>query len=103
MRVYALSLGIRHTNTLDRLRAIGERGILASTEVSELQAAYRLVARLRLTHQLACLDAGLPPDNFIRPRALGKADRLLLKEAFKTIAWLERGVEERFQAGLVGR
>lgn len=103
MRVYALSLGIRHTNTLDRLRAIGERGILASTEVSELQAAYRLVARLRLTHQLACLDAGLPPDNFIRPRTLGRADRLLLKEAFKTIAWLERGVEERFQTGLVGR
>lgn len=103
MRVYALSLGVRHTNTLDRLRAIGERRVLDSAEVSELRDAYQLVARLRLTHQLACLDAGLPPDNFIRPRALGKTDRLLLKEAFKTIASLARGVEERFQTGLVGR
>ena len=103
MRVYALSLGIRHTNTLDRLRAIEERSLLAADEVREVQDAYRLVARLRLRHQLACLDAGLPADNFIRPRALGKTDRLLLKEAFKTIAWLERGVEERFQTALVGR
>jgi CBS domain-containing protein len=101
MRVYALSLGVRDTNTLDRLRAAGEQGILAAAEVSELRDAYQLVARLRLRHQLACLDAGLPPDNFIRPRALGKADRLLLKEAFKTIAWLDRGVAERFQTGLV--
>jgi signal-transduction protein with cAMP-binding, CBS, and nucleotidyltransferase domain len=49
------------------------------------------------------MDAGQPPDNFIRPRALGRTDRLLLKEAFKTIAALERRVEERFQTGLVGR
>jgi CBS domain-containing protein len=103
MRVYALSLGVRDTNTLDRLRAAGERGIFTTGEVSELHDAYQLVARLRLKHQLACLDAGLPPDNFIRPRALGKTDGLLLKEAFKTIAWLERGVEDRFQTGLVGR
>lgn len=103
MRVYALSLGVRHTNTLDRLRAAGERGVLTAAEVSEMRDAYQLVARLRLRHQLACLDAGRPPDNFIRPRALGKTDRLLLKEAFKTIAQLERGIEDRFQTGLVGR
>jgi CBS domain-containing protein len=102
MRVYALSLGVRDTNTLDRLRAAGERGIFAATEVSELRAAYQFAARLRLRHQLACLDAGLPPDNFIRPRVLGKTDRLLLKEAFRTIAWLERRVADRFQTGLVG-
>lgn len=103
MRVYALSLGVRHTNTLDRLRAAGERDILTAAEVSETRDAYQLVARLRLRHQLACLDAGLPPDNFIRPRELGKMDRLLLKEAFKTIARLERGIEDRFETGLVGR
>jgi CBS domain-containing protein len=101
MRAYALSLGVRETNTLDRLRAAGERGILAPAEVSELRDAYQLVAGLRLRHQLACLDAGLPPDNFIRPRALGRTDRLLLKEAFRTIGSLERGIADRFQTGLV--
>jgi len=103
MRVHALSLGVQPTNTLDRLRAAGEQGIFTGTEVSEVGDAHRVVARLRLTHQLACLDAGLPPDNVIKPRALGKTDRLLLKEALKTIAWLERGLADRFQTGLVGR
>ena len=61
-----------------------------------------MIARLRLAHQLACLDAGVPSDNFIKPRTLGKTDRLLLKEAFKTVAWLQSGIEERFQTALVG-
>ena len=102
MRVYALSLGARETNTMDRLKAAGEQGIFTSAEGSELSDAYEVIARLRLAHQLARLDAGAPPDNFIDPRALGKTDRLLLKEAFKTIAWLQRGLEGRFQTGLVG-
>jgi CBS domain-containing protein len=101
MRVYALSLGIRPTNTIDRLRAAGEQGIFTEAEVAELSDAYQVIARLRLSHQLACLDAGATPDNFIRPRTLGKTDRLLLKEAFRSVAWLQRGIEERFQTALV--
>lgn len=102
MRVYALSLGARQTNTVDRLKAAGERGIFTAAEVGELSDAYQVIARLRLAQQLACLDAGAPPDNFIKPRTLGKTDRLLLKEAFKSVAWLQRGIEERFQTALVG-
>jgi CBS domain-containing protein len=102
MRVYALSLGARQTNTIDRLKAAGEQGIFTAAEVGELSDAYLVIARLRLAHQLACLDAGVPPDNFIKPRTLGKTDRLLLKEAFKSVAWLQRGIEERFQTALVG-
>jgi CBS domain-containing protein len=101
MRVYALSLGVQETNTLDRLKAAGERGTFTASEVGELGEAYELISRLRLTHQLACLDAGIAPDNFINPRTLGKADRLLLKEAFKSIAWLQRGLEDHFQTAQV--
>ena len=102
LRVYALSLGVRQTNTLDRLHAAGERGILDAGHVGELRDAYRVVARLRLAHQLACLDAGRPADNFITPRTLGRMDRLLLKEALRTVAGLVRGLAERFQTDLVG-
>jgi CBS domain-containing protein len=101
MRTYALSLGVRETNTLDRLSAAGARGVFTPREVAEVSDAYELVARLRLAHQLACLDGGLPPDNFIDPRTLGKADRLLLKEAFKTIAWVQRHLADRFQTSVV--
>jgi CBS domain-containing protein len=97
MRVHALSLGLRETNTADRLRQLGERGIFAANEVGELRDAYEVIFRVRLTHQLGCLDAGLPPDNLINPQSLGKSDRLLLKEAFKSLAWLQRELEDRFQ------
>jgi CBS domain-containing protein len=101
MRVYALSIGARETNTLDRLAAAGAREIFAPAEVAEVSDAYEVVARLRLAGHLACLDAGREPDNFIDPRLLGKTDRILLKEAFKTIAWVQRHLDDRFQASQV--
>jgi CBS domain-containing protein len=101
MRTYALSLGVRDTNTLDRLGTAGTRGLFTASEVAEVSDAYEVMARLRLRHQLDCLDAGVAPDNFIAPHTLGKAGRLLLKEAFKTIAWVQRHLEDRFQTSLV--
>jgi CBS domain-containing protein len=102
MRVCALSQGLRETNTLERLLVSGREGLFSSREVDDLRDAHEVIARLRLTHQLACLDEGAPPDNFINPETLGKADRLLLKEAFKTIGWLQRWIEDRFQTDLIG-
>ena len=102
VRACALSLGLRETNTLDRLLAAGREGLFSPREVDELRDAHEVIARLRLAHQLARLDAGAPPDNFVNPEALGKADRLLLKQAFKTVAWLQRWIEDRFQTDLIG-
>jgi CBS domain-containing protein len=101
MRVYALSLGVRETNTVDRLRAVEAREAMSAAEAGDLCEAYEAISRLRLHHQLARLDAGLPPDNHLDPEEIGKADRLLLKEAFKTVGWLQRMLEDRFQTHLV--
>ncbi|MCI0546343.1 MAG: DUF294 nucleotidyltransferase-like domain-containing protein [Candidatus Rokubacteria bacterium] len=102
MRAYALSLGARDTNTLDRLTAAGAHGALGATEVRDLRDAYEVIGRVRLGHQLALLDAGLPPDNFIDPAGLGRADRVLLAEAFRTLGSLQRRVEDRFQTSGIG-
>jgi CBS domain-containing protein len=99
--VLALSLGLRETNTLDRLEAVGTRGALAASEVSDLREAYAVLGRLRLRHQLDCVDRGTPPDNHLDPRALGRTDRLLLREAFRAVARLQTAVETRFQTAAV--
>jgi CBS domain-containing protein len=96
MRAYALSQGIRATNTVDRLAGLASQSIFAPAQAQELREAYGVISRLRLTHQLGRLESGQPPDNFVDPDTLGKADRLLLKEAFKTLGWLQRGLEDRF-------
>lgn len=101
LRVYALSLGVPETNTLDRLAAAEARGAIGVEEARDLRQAFEVVSRLRLGHQLEQLDAGLAPDNWIDPGRLGKSDRLLLREAFKTVGWLQRMLEDRFQTNLV--
>ena len=62
-----------------------------------MREAYDTVSRLRLAHQLRCLDEEGAPDNFVDPGRLGRGDRLLLKDALRTIAWLQRFLEDRFQ------
>ncbi|HWP35036.1 MAG TPA: DUF294 nucleotidyltransferase-like domain-containing protein, partial [Thermodesulfobacteriota bacterium] len=101
MRVYAVQLGVRETNTRLRLAACGARGIFTPAEVEELEAAYEAILRVQLVHQLACLEAGLPPDNLVDPRRLGRLDRLLLREALRTVRWMQRGLEERFMTALL--
>jgi CBS domain-containing protein len=101
MRVCALSLGLPETNTVDRLLAARERGLFTAEEARDVLEAWDVIARLRLARQLACVAAGRPPDNFVNPTALAKGERLLLKEAFKTLGRLQRHLEERFQTALV--
>jgi CBS domain-containing protein len=102
MRVCALSIGARETNTVDRLLVAAARGLFDPAETRELRDAYEVISRLRLHHQIACLDAGLPPDNFLDPKALGATDRILLKQAFKAVARLQRHIEDRFQPEALG-
>ena len=101
MRVCALSLGARETNTLDRLHVAGERGLFTAGQVGDLRDAWEVVSRLRLGRQLECLDAGQPPDNFIDPETLRKMDRTLLTESFKTLGWLQRTIADRFMTELI--
>ncbi len=100
-RVHALALGVPDTGTLDRLAGATAQGVFSEAEARDFADAWEILGRLRLRHQLACLDAGREPDNHVDPEALGKTDRLLLKEAFRAVEWLQRSVEDRFQTATV--
>jgi len=101
VRVCALSLGLADTHTLDRLRGAAAQGLLGTREAEDLRGAYEIVARLRIVHQIRCLDEGGQVDNFVDPRRLGRGDLLLLKDALGTVAWFTRFVEDRFQTDSV--
>ncbi len=100
-RVHALELGLPATNTVERVREVGARGVLGPERVAEVTQAYSFVLELRLHHQLQQLDEGRTPDNRIDPRQLSRTDRLLLKEAFRTVGWVEREVRDRYQADMI--
>jgi CBS domain-containing protein len=102
MRVYALALGLGETNTLDRLAGAEARGVFAGREAQDLRQAYGAILRVRLDHQVEAVAAGVAPDNDIAPDRLARVDRLVLKEAFRTVARLQRALADRFQVALVG-
>lgn len=101
MRVCALSLGLEDTNTLDRLRGAAARSLIGAGDAEDLRTAYETVARLRLLHQLRCLDEGAPADNFLDPGRLARADRLLLRDALAAVARFQELVRDRFQTDTV--
>jgi CBS domain-containing protein len=95
-RVHALELGVRQTSTAERLAAAGAAGLYSAAETTEIVDAFEHLLRLRLVHQIACIEAGEPPDNHVAPDRLSHRDGVLLRDAFKTVARLQAGLRDRF-------
>ena len=100
-RVHALELGLAETNTAERFRAAAGRGLYSHDTATEIADAYEHLLRLRLVHQLAALRAGRPATNRVDPRMLSHQDGVLLREAFRTVAHVQRGLRERFATDFV--
>jgi CBS domain-containing protein len=95
-RLHALALGSDETNTVDRFRAAAAAGLYPDEECREITDAYQHLTRIRLLHQLACVDRGEPPDNHVDPRRLTHADRVLFLDALKTVGRVQSGLKERY-------
>jgi CBS domain-containing protein len=100
-RVHALELGLSVTNTIDRFRGAEARQIYTAAEAREVSDAVQHLMRLRLLHQLEQLGRGGAPDNFVVPAELSHADRVLLREALRTVGWVQTRVRERFATDFV--
>ena len=85
-RFHALANGITISSTLDRLVAAQELGALEAETAVALREAFEIVARIRLDHHAACIEAGRDPDNIIDPKDLTPLTRVYLREAFRTVA-----------------
>jgi CBS domain-containing protein len=87
-----LSAGVSAASTRARLTASQEAGTLGAEDAAMLRDAYELVSALRMEHQVEQLRAGVKPDDLIRPRSLAPIARTSLKEAFRAVARVQRGV-----------
>ena len=85
-RFYAFANGITISSTLDRLVAAEEMGALDSETALSLREAFEVVARIRLNHHAACIEAGKDPDNLVDPKDLPPLTRVHLREAFRAVA-----------------
>jgi CBS domain-containing protein len=102
-RVHALELGLAETTTIVRIAAAGDRGLYSRDDVVEITDAYEHLLRLRLAHQLDRLHAGEAPDNYVDPERLSHRDRLLLRDALKTVGHVQRRLRERYATDFIPR
>jgi CBS domain-containing protein len=87
-----LAAGVSAASTRARLDAAEAAGTLGSDDAEVLRDAFELVCELRMEHQVEQLRAGQEPDNLIEPAALAPITRTALKEAFRAVARVQRGV-----------
>ena len=89
-RFFALANGITISSTLDRLVATEEIGALDTEIATALREAFAVVARVRLDHHAACVEAGREPDNVVDPQGLPRLMRVQLRDAFRAIVGAQK-------------
>jgi CBS domain-containing protein len=101
-RVHALALGLAETNTVDRFRAAAGGSLHTEAEIRDVVGAYQHLLRLRLVHQLGQLERAEPPDNRVRVDQLSRADGVLLRDALRIVAGVQRSLRHRYGTHLLG-
>jgi CBS domain-containing protein len=96
-----LAAGVGAASTPARLRAAEVAGTLEAGDAAVLRDALELMSELRMEHQVEQLRAGRRPDNLIQPKSLPPLTRTSLKEAFRAVARVQRGIGLRH--GFTGR
>ena len=91
-RIYALQGRLGEANTRARLQAAGTAGVISSAGARDLLDAYDLIAETRLNHQMALVNAGEKPDNFLAPAALSDFERSHLRDAFVVVKTMQSAV-----------
>jgi CBS domain-containing protein len=90
-----LAAGVSAASTRARLRAAEGRATLKADDAVVLREAYELFSALRMEHQVEQLRAHQTPDDLIDPKGLTPLTRTALKEAFRAVASVQRGIALR--------
>jgi len=95
-----MAAGVTSASTAERLRAAGAAGSLAAADARTLHEAHELFTELRLEHQVEQLRAGLKPDDHLDPRELSPLTRSHLKEAFRAVSSVQKGLAAELDLGV---
>lgn len=95
-----MAAGVTSASTPSRLQVAARAGTIDQSDATVLAESFDFLMRLRLDNQVAQLQAGLPPDNHVRPRDLNQVTRGSLKEVFRAVASVQRRISTTRQLGL---
>ncbi len=100
IRTLALQKKVRETNTIERIKALNNMGVLDKRFSKELIEAYDTLLstrmRARLHHQ-----KGFGDINYVNPAELDKIERDLLKDSFKVVNTFKKFLTYHFHLNMV--
>jgi CBS domain-containing protein len=97
-RLYSLRQNMHETNTLLRLDAIRQAGIVLDSKHRNIVTAYETLLRLRLWNQALAIEQNKKVDNWVDPGQLGRMEEVFLRECFKEIDELQVFIQRDFLA-----
>ena len=96
-RLLALANGIGAVGTLERLRALINKGVIDALDGAAYEEAYHFIQQTRMQqHQLQARDE-LPYSNRVDPDHLNHLDRRILRESFRQAQRLQSSLAMRYQ------
>lgn len=97
-RLYALQQNLHETNTLLRLDAVRQAGVMLDSRHRNIVSAYETLLRLRLWNQVLAIKENRQVDHWVDPRQLGHMEEVVLRECFKEIDELQSLIQRDFLA-----
>jgi CBS domain-containing protein len=94
-----IAAGMTSASTRERLRAAAAAGTLSEGQARTLEDALTLITGLRVEHQVAQLRSGIEPDDFVDPSRLSGLTRSYLREAFRAVASIQKGLAKELSVG----
>jgi CBS domain-containing protein len=102
VRLMALEAGVSETPTLERIEAMKGKHAAITDAGDELAQAFEFIMLLRIHHQVAQIQAGRQPDNFINPGTLSNLEKRTFRESFQIIAKVQESIADLYGPGMVG-
>ncbi|MEW6221548.1 MAG: DUF294 nucleotidyltransferase-like domain-containing protein [Thermodesulfobacteriota bacterium] len=99
VRLFSLEKALPQTGTLERLAALRPIHQTAADYGDELAQAFEFLSLLRIRQQLAAIEVGTAPDNYINPYRLSMLERRLLREACEIISRVQDSIVKRYRPG----
>jgi CBS domain-containing protein len=99
VRILSLKYDIKVTNTIERLKALNNKGVIDKEFATELIESFDTLSSIRLNGMLESLD--IQESNYINPKKLEKNQRDLLKDSFKIVNKFKKFMSFHFHLEMV--
>lgn len=101
VRSLALEHRLIQSNTIERVKALRDKGVLDKDFSIELIEAFAFMISIRLDAELKKVSLNQSYDNYIKPDALNKLERDLLKDSFKIVNEFKKFITHHFRLNMV--